>query len=295
MDEKLEPGAYILAVSGGVDSVVLLDLLSHQPSLKLVVAHYDHGIRPDSAQDRCFVESLAAQYDLPFYYEEGNLGVKASEALARVKRYEFLRKVQFQTKSQAIVTAHHQDDRIETAILNMVRGTGRRGLSSLKSTKKMRRPLLNEAKTTIITYAKQHNLVWHEDNTNLSDVYLRNYVRHKITPKLSPKSRKQLLEILDKTSEYNQKIDHLLDELLHKHARLNQLDRSWFIGLPYDVSCEVLLAWMRQLGVADIDRQQIERTTVLIKTLSHGKLIDVDAEFQLQIEPQALALIPRER
>ena len=295
MDVKLEPGTYTLAVSGGVDSVVLLDLLSKLPGLKLVVAHYDHGIRPDSYQDRQLVELLARQYDLPFYYEAGRLGPKASEALAREKRYKFLYSVQRKTGSAAIVTAHHQDDLIETALLNLLRGTGRHGLSSLRATEQLRRPLLDKTKSQITAYALQRNLTWREDSTNQNDIYLRNYIRHKLVPKLSPPARQQLLSVISAAAKSNLEIDHLLKLLLTEHTSDGRLDRAWFISLPHDLAREILLTWLKQSGVANIDRPLIERTTVLIKTLPHGKLIDVNAEYQLKVEAQTLALLVRER
>ena len=134
MKAELKPGKYVLAVSGGVDSIVLLDLLAKEIERdNLVVAHFDHGIRQGSATNREFVEGLAKNYGLEFFYEEGELGAKASEALARTKRYEFLNKIKKQTESDAIITAHHQDDVLETIIINLLRGTGRKGLSSLKN------------------------------------------------------------------------------------------------------------------------------------------------------------------
>src|SRR5580704_3560158 len=107
-------GSYVVAVSGGVDSVVLLHRLQKQPGLRLVVAHFDHGMREDSAEDRRFVKALAQAYGAPFVYDEGHLGSGTSEAEAREARYNFLRRVQAASDAQAIVTAHHQDDLLET-------------------------------------------------------------------------------------------------------------------------------------------------------------------------------------
>ncbi len=295
MNVKLEPGIYTVAVSGGVDSVVLLDLLAHQPGLKLVVAHYDHGIRSDSIEDKEFVEGLAANYGLDFYIESGQLGHRASEALARSKRYQFLEAVKSRTNSLAIVTAHHQDDLIETALINLLRGTGRRGLSSLRSTTSLRRPLLPYTKAEILAYAQNQRLTWREDSTNSSDAYLRNYIRHKLTPRLSQSDRQQLLIRLTQADNANQEIDNLLAAVMNRYTEQGQLDRAWFSGLPHDLAKEVLLAWLKRAGVLDIDRGQIERTVVLLKTLPHGKLVDVNAEYQLEVGKQKLALITRER
>src|SRR5487761_779794 len=132
MNIKLAPGKYVVAVSGGVDSVVLLHILAGIPNNELVVAHFDHGVRPDSVADRQFVQDLAVPLNFPFEFAEGKLGAKASEALARAKRYEFLRATQRKHQAAGIVTAHNQDDVLETAIINILRGTARRGLGSLR-------------------------------------------------------------------------------------------------------------------------------------------------------------------
>jgi tRNA(Ile)-lysidine synthase TilS/MesJ len=94
------------------------------------------------------------------------LGPKTSEAKARDARYKFLEEVKAVNKAKAIVTAHHQDDVLETAILNMLRGTGRRGLTSLQNRKNLIRPLLKFSKAAIKNYAKSHKLKWREDSTN---------------------------------------------------------------------------------------------------------------------------------
>src|SRR5688572_12503510 len=90
MDVQLEPGKYVVAVSGGVDSMVLLDVLTQYPQLELVVAHFEHGIRPDSGKDFRLVKAAAKKYKLPFAAAHGNLGPTVSEATARKARYEFL-------------------------------------------------------------------------------------------------------------------------------------------------------------------------------------------------------------
>lgn len=291
----VKPGTYVVAVSGGVDSVVLLDLLNQKSGLNLHVAHYDHGIRTDSNQDALLVERLARAYSLPFFSAAGQLGSKASEATARDKRYAFLADVKKQVAADAIITAHHQDDWIETAMLNILRGTGRRGLSSLQNSGELIRPLLGVPKTDIIAYAHERKLVWREDSTNTDEQYARNYVRQRIMPKLSVSGRQQFLAAMQKAAELNEVIDELLQETVSQQVVDGELDRQWFISLPHAVAREVLLTWLRQAGASQLDRRHIERLVVLAKTLPHGKLIDVDAGLQLQVTARKLALVPRER
>ena len=195
MNIALTPGQYVVAVSGGVDSMVLLDLLRRRPDLKLTVAHFDHGIREESAEDRRLVESVARQHGLPFVYAEGHLGAGTSEAAAREARYEFLRRVKRAVKAKGIITAHHQDDLLETAMLNMMRGTGRRGLSPMGTIEDIHRPFLQVPKHKLIKHARDNQLVWYEDATNKDQNYRQNYVRHQLLPRLQPEHREQLLEL----------------------------------------------------------------------------------------------------
>lgn len=291
----LQPGKYVVAVSGGVDSVVLLDLLMKIPDISLTIAHFDHGIRPDSADDAAFVERLAAQYGLPFKSRRTELGPRASEVLAREARYRFLRDIKRQTGARALITAHHQDDLLETAILNVLRGTGRRGLTSLKSTSEIKRPLLNETKAAIITYATKRNLSWHEDTTNHDLRYTRNYIRHRLLVRFDAHARQQLLAIIEHMQAVNREIDSLEQQLLQTNRLDNGLSRQWFASLPHGVAKDVLAAWLRQNGPADFDRQTIERLSVLAKTKPAGKRLDVRHGYQIKLKQNHLALELAER
>lgn len=295
MEIEMKPGKYVVAVSGGVDSMVLLDLLRQIPGLQLTVAHFDHGIRPDSAVDKDLVEAVAKSYGLAFISQSAKLGPAASEALARNRRYDFLDQVRLQTKSGAIITAHHQDDLLETAVLNMLRGTGRSGLSSLASRGRLLRPLLSYPKASIVQYAKQHGIKWREDSTNSDEHYLRNYIRRQIIPRFSDAQRQQLLACIHLAATQNRQIDECLGRLLSLHTTENRLERHWFISLPHNVAKEVLRAWLLTYQRRSFDRQWLERAAVLLKTCSHGTLIDVDAETQLKIDKNYLALLYRER
>ncbi|HEY5668034.1 MAG TPA: tRNA lysidine(34) synthetase TilS [Candidatus Saccharimonadales bacterium] len=292
MQIDLRPGKYVVAVSGGVDSMVLLNVLSKQPGLQLVVAHFEHGIRSDSDEDRVLVEREAKRLGLPFVCEHGKLGAGASEAAAREARYGFLRTVQKTNGARAIITAHHQDDLIETAILNMLRGTGRKGLSALADSHDIIRPLLHIPKAEILSYALAHHIVWREDSTNADDAYLRNYIRHTVMPKLGDQGRAQLLAYIDKAQDANPQIDRLLAIDIAAHEHTDGLERHWFIMLPYDVSCEAVAAWLRQQGVRDFDRSTIERLVVQAKVGQPGKQYNVLAGRFLKVAKTRLQLTP---
>lgn len=290
MKVELPKGIYVLAVSGGVDSVSLLHALKDRPGVELVVAHFDHGIRQDSRADREFVQELARSYGLPFVYEEGKLGSAASEATARAARYDFLRRVLKEKGARAIVTAHHRDDVLETAIINMLRGSGRKGLTALASREGLERPLLDVPKSEVLAYARRHGLEWREDPTNQGTDYLRNYVRHQLLPRLGSSGRDRLWQIINGLKVTNQELDELLARQISERSAPGQLDRRWFINLPHDVSKEVMAAWLRDLNIRDFDSRTLERLVVAAKTGAPGKKFDVSGGHTLAVGSSRLTL-----
>jgi tRNA(Ile)-lysidine synthetase-like protein len=271
----LQPGTYILAVSGGIDSVVLLDLLAKQKELVIVVAHFDHGIRAESALDEEFVKSLAAKYGFSYETERVELGSDASEEQARNYRYAFLRNVAETYKANGIITAHHQDDVIETSMINILRGTGRSGLNSLKDSKEIVRPLLSFSKNELVSYAKKNNLIWREDATNESMKYLRNKIRKHVVYEMDDDLRNKWLQLLQQSAVHNSKIDQEIEHLLRRGLHKNKLvlSRRWFISMPHDVAKEIIRNLLIKAGAKEIDKRTIDRIAVQIKTLPHGKVL----------------------
>lgn len=290
---------YIVAVSGGVDSVVLLHKLvskseTYSPSLSLfsppvfIVAHFDHGIRPDSATDAEFVKRLAKNYGLKCIVERAELGPGASEAEARSARYEFLRRTMGAQGAEAIITAHHEDDVLETMIINIVRRGGPRALVGFTAPNIVR-PLLSQSKATLLSYARLHNLSWREDSTNEDTTYLRNYVRIKLLPKLGSQDRKRLLgiraEIVDKYHEIDILTRHLLVSITNKQGIL----RVKFVVLPYLVQKEIMATWLR-LHAVTISREMVERATLAAKTLRPYKHIELAKGVELHSTKDRLLL-----
>jgi tRNA(Ile)-lysidine synthase len=289
MQVNLEQGKYVVAVSGGVDSVVLLNVLSKVSELELIVAHLDHGIRPDSAQDAVFVMELAEKYGLPFVGGSVRLGPDASEEEARKCRYDFLRSVVRDSKAQAIITAHHQDDVIETAIINTLRGTGRKGMTSLQSTKDLKRPMLHISKQEIIDYAQKNKLKWREDSTNQDTRYLRNKVRQKLAKNLDKKTRERILDSLQTMQMINMELDALHAELLDQNSDNNTLNRQWFTSLPHAASREVLAYWLRS-HEHSFDTKTLERVVNKIKTGRSNSKADIGSGNYILIEKRQISL-----
>ena len=215
-----EPGEAIVAVSGGADSVALLDLLNGMASdlgLALVIAHVDHGIQSDSPTVRQSVASLAKQYRLPFESTELHLGPETSETEARRARYAWLREVQHRRTAKYLVTAHHEDDQVETILLRALRGSATAGLAGIrpKSRGGLVRPLLPFSHGELIAYANARGLPVHDDPANRDPRHTRSWVRTALLPmlteRLGPRLRLDLLARGRHAASDRRAWDQLLD------------------------------------------------------------------------------------
>lgn len=263
---------YLVAVSGGVDSVVLLHKLASEAKHEIVVAHFDHGIRPESDADARFVEGLAKQYGFIFETRREELGAEASEALARERRYLFLRDMAEKHKA-TIATAHHGDDLIETIAINLIRGTGWRGLAVLDSPD-IERPLLKLTKHDIYQYALQYDLEWVEDETNTSDAYLRNRVRRQLGTLIDASVKKVIWELRQQQLKLKHDITIEEDTLLGEGSPYS---RYLFTHIDTMMATELL----RVITKRGITRPQAERALHAIKTAKPGSISEVGAGIRL--------------
>ena len=271
--------------------MVLLDLLAKQKEFELIVAHFDHGIREDSEKDRQLVGRAAKKYGLKFEYVEGKLGSNASEDDARKARYGFLQKMQSKFDAKAIVTAHQQDDVIETAFINILRGTGRKGLTALGSGDRLQRPLLVYSKNELHAYAQANHLEWREDSTNEDINYLRNYVRQKIIPKLNEKDKEHIINSLINLRSVNQEIDEEIAKYLQNETTSkSELDKRLINDLAHDIACEVMAEWLRLNDIREFDSKTIERLVVAAKTLKPGQRVDINKKNYLHIDKNTLVI-----
>lgn len=185
-----KPGATVVAVSGGADSVALLDLMhgvAAEWGLSLIVAHADHGIQAVSRTVGLAVRELADQYGLPFELGELGLGPDATETLARRARYRWLREVQQRCNARYLVTAHHRDDQMETVLLRVLRGSGLAGLAGIRARARggLVRPLLPFAKSELVAHAAARGLRVHDDPANRDPRHARSWVRSVLLPLLT--------------------------------------------------------------------------------------------------------------
>lgn len=267
---------YLVAVSGGIDSVVLLHKLVKAGGHEITVAHFDHGIRDDSADDARFVEGLAAHYGLPFVMRREELGKKAGEEQARNRRYAFLR-AEATARGARLATAHHADDVVETIAINVRRGTGWRGLAVLDADD-ITRPLLTKTKQELRDYALKERLEWVEDSTNAGDAYLRNRVRRKITASLPYADKRSLLNAWQRQLRLKQEIDQEVAATARAHLE----SRYFLTHIGQSEACELLRFIIRSQGGVGITRPQAERALIAIKTARPRASFDVAEGVTLQ-------------
>lgn len=264
----------LVGVSGGIDSVVLTDLLA-KGGYSFSIAHCNFKLRgSESDQDEEFVQNLASIYHRDYYSQSFDTLAIASgrgisiEMAARELRYDWFEHVRLQHNFSWIVVAHHRDDQIETFFLNLSRGTGIAGLTGMKSVNGVIvRPLLFASRNEIERYAADLQLAFREDSSNLSTVYLRNKIRHKILPlmeELNPSFRNNLFQTMTHLGEsaciYSDMVKQVSETLIHTSAngsvelsieqlkRLNPLRAYLFEFLkPFHFNGEVISELIKAL------------------------------------------------
>ena len=230
-----EPGErVVVAVSGGPDSLALLSVLREilpAVPLHLTVAHFDHGWRPDSQDDRDFVASMAAMWGYEFQTARAADGTPHTESAARTARYAFLRRTAAETNSTAIAMGHSQDDQVETLLLHLLRGSGSRGLGAMRRRDRdLARPLLDISRGEIEAYLARLHLAPRRDPSNEDARFTRNRLRQQLLPAIDafdPAARELLARTADILGEEDRFLDaaiaHLPDALVRDRAAFAEL------------------------------------------------------------------------
>ena len=193
--EQNKADTYLLAVSGGLDSMVLCTLL-HELQLPIKILHVNYGLREaDSDEDQAFVAAYCQKHHIKLEVLE--VGLKNQlvinklnlQAEARRIRYAFFKELQAQTPNSLLCTAHQADDQIETFWLQLARGAGLKGLAGMaRQSENLLRPMLNLSRSEVLALAKEMKVTWREDSSNATLKYRRNLWRHEFLPYLNTKS-----------------------------------------------------------------------------------------------------------
>ncbi len=186
--EMIDPGGSVLAaVSGGADSMCMLSLLirfSKEHGVRLGVVHVDHGFRPEAKEEAQYVREFCEENDIPFFLKIIEPGeCEKSEEAARIRRYELIESTALDNSYDRIALAHNAGDRAETMLFNLFRGTGIRGLGSIRPKRdRFIRPVMCLERDEIEAYLNENGIRYYTDHTNNEDTYSRNRIRHHIIP-----------------------------------------------------------------------------------------------------------------
>lgn len=282
-------GTVIVALSGGLDSTVLLHLMrfawpATHSAPRLVAAHFDHRMRQESRADARWVRGLAAAWGVELVEGVADTPIH-SEAAARAARYAFLRDVAERHGGATVVTAHHADDQAETVLFRILRGTGSSGLRGIRAvrTDGLWRPLLRSWREELLDYATAVGLGWREDATNIELGYARNALRHRILPDaerlVAPGARRSLVRLSERAARDEEAWDSLLPSLIASLApewgALGvRLDRAPLVALHPAVRARVLRALLLELGL----RPDARRTRLAVDfaaSAESGRRIDL--------------------
>ncbi|WP_394420302.1 tRNA lysidine(34) synthetase TilS [Tenacibaculum mesophilum] len=216
----------LIAISGGVDSVVLTHLL-HQLQFNISLAHCNFQLRgKESDLDELFIKELGKSLNIQTFTTRFNTNEYttknklSTQLAARELRYSWFDSLSKENNFDYILTAHHADDNLETFLINLSRGTGLEGLTGIPPiNKNIIRPLLIFSREEIITFAKKNNIEWREDESNSETKYLRNKIRHQIVPtlkELNDSVLKNFNKTIDHLKESQQIIDDKIADITHE-------------------------------------------------------------------------------
>ena len=221
-------GHFVLAVSGGADSVVLAHLLKGA-GINFEIAHCNFGLRgAESDRDEKFVNALAVSLDVPFHVKHFDTAANAAELKISIQEAaRDLRYAWFATFNTVVITAHHANDNIETVFMHLCRGTGIEGLTGIEPYKvkeRLLRPLLIFHKHEILDYANEAGIAFVEDSSNGSDKYTRNFFRHQVLPavrEVYPQSEQNILHTIKHLREVSEVYKAAMQKIVSKLQFIN--------------------------------------------------------------------------
>ena len=262
----------LCALSGGVDSVVLLHLLL-QCGVRVEAAHVEHGIRGESSRRDCrFVQELCGKWGVPLHVIHLDVPAQAAkesrgiEETARAMRYDFLWKTREARRLETLATAHHLNDQAETVLMHLIRGASPVGLSGMRERDgALIRPLLPFSRAQIEQYAQENHLPHVEDETNADIAYTRNYIRHELIPcmeKLNPRA----VEAVGRAAELaRRQSDFVRQEALRVlRSRMYGAALADVSDLHPGLRSEVIAQYLRAQGTPEFSAADIVRIESLL-------------------------------
>ncbi|HAR6415358.1 TPA: tRNA lysidine(34) synthetase TilS [Staphylococcus pseudintermedius] len=256
----------VVAVSTGIDSMVLLHQLLYDETLtyrQLTCLHVHHGLREASEQEATFIQHYCEQHDIPFYMKRLDLSDVVAEGRsiqndAREMRYQWFDTMMHQLDADGLLTAHHEDDQVETVFYRLFTGKSTRsslGMSTIEARNGYRlyRPLLNTSKHVIRAYQQQHDVPYFEDTSNASNTYVRNDIRNRILPQIDENAQLKSQQLLKLKAWYDEafmlmqhEVDNFIERFVTTNAHSFTVSRYAFNALTYHVKILTLDTLLHQ-------------------------------------------------
>jgi tRNA(Ile)-lysidine synthase len=292
-DGTLAPGdRLVVALSGGVDSVVLLHLLRFTrglPPFEIIAAHFDHRMRPKSEEDLLWVTGLCRAWGVPLRKGEAD-SPPTSEEAARDGRYDFLLSVMRQEEASWILTGHQGDDQAETVLFRVLRGTGLRGLAGIPRERGpgVYRPLLPFDRDELLEYASRERITFLQDPSNRDLAYPRNFLRHQILPQLqagpAPRVKKSLRRLARLARENEDAWESLFPRLLDGVVAEEDGDlfivRSGLQAYHPAVQTRLLREILRRSGI-ELDEAGTRAVVEFTRTGASGRSLSLPGDVRL--------------
>lgn len=290
LDDALRPfpsaSRLLVGVSGGRDSVALLHLLLEHGRRRLIVCHLDHGLRgEESAADARFVEALANAHGLPLETARADVAALARdrkqslETAGREARHAFFAEVARRQRCWTLALGHHADDRVETLLFNLLRGTGAAGLGAMRPAAwhwvaatdgggalQIVRPLLGSWREEITAYLAARNLSWREDPSNRDPAHTRNRLRAEALPMLEQVFGREVKAALWRSADLLAAEEAWLRDLAHPEieALPVELPAPALRAHPLALQRRILRAWLRAHGVPGVGFREVEAVRALL-------------------------------
>jgi tRNA(Ile)-lysidine synthase len=293
----------LVAVSGGLDSVVLLDLLARGEEthrLELIVAHVDHGIHPESGRIAGQVEQLSGSYGLRCITTHLGLGERTTETAARDARYAALEEARKREAAEFIMTAHHADDQAETVLLRLLNGSGPAGLAAMAPRRgSILRPLLSFTRSEIEAYRSDRALAAWEDPANQDPRHLRSWIRKALLPVIReriPDVDRALVRVAEQAAGDREAWDLVIGQLpalgCQEEDRGCSVAASVLVGYDSMLATSILRALGRRAGCR-ISDDQARRAIDFIRTGGSGSRFELGNGWEIEIVFERVHLVGR--
>ena len=285
--------SFLVAFSGGIDSMCLLHILSKICNNKIIAVHLNHNWRGEESfldEENC--KNFCKQIGVEFYSETISSDVPKTETAAREARYDFFNKCLKKFNSKIIFTAHNADDNAETVIYRIVKGTGIDGLTGILAVRKpFFRPLLKTLRTDIETYCKENKLKPNIDSSNFDTKYNRNFIRHKIIPKLK-RINPNVINAINSLSELAQADSEIISATISDGKNCTKT----FISSSKMIQNRIVKNLLIENNI-DYDRKKLEIISKFIvdnSKLKSGKIMPLSKNLQLYVNNKKFEVIKKE-